>query len=74
VRIELQSSPSFKVTLKFNVPVSNNNYQQTLMTIRRNYILILFFNIECPSAIRGHAVAQLVEALRYNSEGRGYDS
>ena len=22
----------------------------------------------------GHAVAQLVEALRYNSEGRGFDS
>ena len=24
--------------------------------------------------IRGHAVAQLVEALRYKSEGRGFDS
>jgi hypothetical protein len=23
---------------------------------------------------RGHAVAQLVEALRYKSEGRGFDS
>jgi phospholipid N-methyltransferase len=25
-------------------------------------------------AYRGHAVAQLVEALRYKSEGRGFDS
>ena len=24
--------------------------------------------------VRGHAVAQLVEALRYKSEGRGFDS
>jgi hypothetical protein len=27
-----------------------------------------------PTAILGHAVAQLVEALRYKSEGRGFDS
>ena len=26
------------------------------------------------SSIRGHAVAQLVEALRYKPEGRGFDS
>jgi len=26
------------------------------------------------SAAKGHAVAQMVEALRYKSEGRGFDS
>ena len=26
------------------------------------------------SKVRGHAVAQLVEALRYKPEGRGFDS
>ena len=26
------------------------------------------------SSVVGHAVAQLVEALRYKSEGRGFDS
>jgi uncharacterized membrane protein len=27
-----------------------------------------------PQLLLGHAVAQLVEALRYKSEGRGFDS
>ena len=38
-------------------------------------MLDMFLAIEpdtCDS--RGHAVAQLVEALRYKSEGRGFDS
>jgi len=29
---------------------------------------------ECFMNCRGHAVAQLVEALRYKPEGRGFDS
>jgi len=31
-----------------------------------------FMNVIC--CFMGHAVAQLVEALRYKSEGRGFDS
>jgi len=27
----------------------------------------------CESALRGHAVAKMVEALRYKPEGRGFD-
>jgi len=34
---------------------------------------IIYFNI-VHNVCRGHAVAQLVEALRYKSEGRGFDS
>ena len=30
--------------------------------------------ISCTSHLEGTAVAQLVEALRYKSEGRGFDS
>ena len=33
-----------------------------------------YFNIILPSTCTGHAVAQLVEALRYKAEGRGFDS
>jgi hypothetical protein len=32
------------------------------------------YNIVQYSTIRGHAVAQLVEALHYKPEGRGFDS
>ena len=35
-------------------------------------ILSLYFCF--PLSVSGHAVAQLVEALRYKSEGRGFDS
>ena len=38
-------------------------------------MLFLAVNIiECPDYLLGHAVAQLVEALRYKPEGRGFDS
>ena len=37
----------------------------TIITV----IIITQYNISCG----GHAVAQLVEALRYKSEGRGFD-
>ena len=36
--------------------------------------LNLCFEKKSPSILMGHAVAQLVEALRYKSEGRGFDS
>jgi hypothetical protein len=41
--------------------------------LRINYVKVLsgFRTIRID---RGHAVAQLVEALRYKSEGRGFDS
>ena len=29
---------------------------------------------DCTACVRGHAVAQLVEALHYKPEGRGFDS
>jgi hypothetical protein len=39
-----------------------------------NTILFSFFLIKkCTQHIRGHEMAQLVEALRYKSEGRGFD-
>ena len=31
-------------------------------------------NMKATLFVRGHAVAQLVEALRYKSQGRGFDS
>ena len=36
--------------------------------------LVSMLYLVLPSIIRGYAVAQLVEALRYKSEGRGFDS
>ena len=32
------------------------------------------FNFRKLNELEGHAVAQFVEALRYKSEGRGFDS
>jgi len=33
------------------------------------------YTIKCSASLRaGHAVAQLVDALRYKPEGRGFDS
>ena len=34
---------------------------------------LIFFGLTTPP-VRGHALAQLVEALSYNPEGRGFDS
>ena len=34
----------------------------------------LVFTLGSSSFVRGHAVAQLVQTLRYKSEGRGFDS
>jgi len=35
---------------------------------------MIIFSVFCYFTPWGHAVAQLVEALRYKSEGRGFDS
>jgi hypothetical protein len=46
----------------------------TLDPRRSQFVLFLAVNIiECPDYLLGHAVAQLVEALRYKPEGRGFD-
>jgi len=44
----------------------------TSCTVILQYISVKFTCVYCTE--RGHAVAQLVEALRYKSEGRGFDS
>jgi len=36
--------------------------------------LSVYFDVEIVSCAMYHAVAQLVEALRYKPEGRGFDS
>jgi hypothetical protein len=41
------------------------------------YALVVFTSQEIPPVlifVRGHTIAQLVQALRYKSEGRGFDS
>jgi len=40
---------------------------------QRTIMLTLYYKAACDKT-RGHAVAQLVEALRYKPEGRGFDS
>ena len=42
-------------------------------TIRRRPVKALREINYCTYENKGHAVAQLVEALRYKSEGRGFD-
>jgi hypothetical protein len=42
--------------------------------VNNTHIQMLGFSISQGRCIHGHAVAQLVEALRYKSEGRGFDS
>ena len=44
---------------------------RSVMT-RRTYLIVKFVHTN-PTYLR-HAVAQLVEALRYKLEGRGFDS
>ena len=44
------------------------NYAVLLIVTTEIYVLLWLHNLG------GHAVAQLVEALRYKSEGRGFDS
>jgi hypothetical protein len=41
---------------------------------RFHYILYIYIYIHTHTIIRGHVVAQLVEALRYKLEGRVFDS
>jgi len=56
--------------------VHTSRYKSILIHVRCTYLhteeynIILFYNV----VFEGHAVAQLVEALRYKSEGRGFDS
>ena len=50
---------------------------QLFIDSRKFMILIgggVLFNIIIEFGIPGHAVAQLVEAVRYKPEGRGFDS
>ena len=53
---------------------------KVLNYVQVNFILGPFAKLQTAtigfviSACRGHAVAQLVEALRYKPEGRGFDS
>jgi len=46
------------------------------VVIRKLYIAIIIvcWGIMSAEQSLGHAVAQLIEALRYKSEGRGFDS
>jgi len=56
--------------------VHTSRYKSILIYVRCTYLhteeynIILIYNV----VFEGHAVAQLVEALRYKSEGRGFDS
>jgi hypothetical protein len=47
-------------------------------TVNNQFWLTIFFSVsknpKCAHVSWGHAVAQLVEALLYKSEGRGLDS
>jgi hypothetical protein len=38
------------------------------------FSLLCYIFLESVRVLLGHAIAQLVEALRYKSEGRGFDS
>ena len=48
--------------------IKRNDATQILEIFQVLQLILLYLNLE------GHAVAQLVEALRYKSEGRGFDS
>ena len=48
--------------------INTSCFSSTLKCSRTHFIQL------CISCREGHAVAQLVEALRYKSEGRGFDS
>ena len=51
----------------------SNVFSKQIIFIRCNTTQV-YFNSICYPFMQGHAVAQLVEALRYKPEGRGFDS
>jgi len=59
------------------MPGYNSQKQDTACTLPKLIVLFyVFFVCKCVLyyCYRGHAVAQLVEALRYKPEGHGFDS
>ena len=51
----------------------NENIKSTKITLHVIIIIIIIIIIICCTVHVGHAVAHLVEALRYKPEGRGFD-
>ena len=50
-------------------------FQLVLLRLLENFLtLLVVYSLLYGEGGVGHAVAQLVEALRYKSEGRGFDS
>jgi hypothetical protein len=49
-------------------------YKLRIIIIRMLFLVTLQINVSLTTVGGGHAVAQLVEALRYKPEGRGFDT
>jgi NADH:ubiquinone oxidoreductase subunit 5 (subunit L)/multisubunit Na+/H+ antiporter MnhA subunit len=68
------------ISLSSLVILYSDDYIFGDLNIVRFIFLVLMFDVSIifliisPNVIRGHVVVQLVEALRYKSEGRGFDS
>ena len=59
------------VSILHNAPSEHGDVSAE--TCRRHTMFTIYFNT-LPCICLGHAVAPLVEALRYKPEGRGFDS
>jgi hypothetical protein len=66
--------PGSSLPLSYDRPPSSVPSQINPVRDFPNNFLKIHFNIILLSTPRGHAVAQLVEALRYTPEGHGFES
>jgi hypothetical protein len=65
---------SISTLREHNVVFFSVTLRGTQSTVKYSQLCAALLKIRYLIAFMGHAVAQLVEALRYKSEGRGFDS